>query len=157
MYESWKFLSLKWWKNNKWTIYRLANCVKLRSYIHTIITFTARTWRSWTARLCIGIVIRKNREDNKDGAFAIETKNCWQLKFNLWNTSDHPRCLIGSTEILLRQRLILLLNWQVYQLMIKHGRYSRKLYDNESLMFDRQKIIKLNCYMFKILRIMNSC
>lgn len=86
-----------------------------------------------------------------------ESKNCWQLKFNLWNISDHQRCLIGSTEILLRQRLILLLSWQVYQLMIKHGRYSRKLYDNESLMFDRQKIIKLNCYMFKILRIMNSC
>lgn len=86
-----------------------------------------------------------------------ESKNCWQLKFNLWNISDYPRCLIGSTEIPLRQRLILLLSWQVYQLMIKHGRYSRKLYDNESLMFDRQKIIKLNCYMFKILRIMNSC
>lgn len=86
-----------------------------------------------------------------------ESKNCWQLKFNLWNISDHPRCLIGSTEILLRQRLILLLSWQVYQLMIKHGRYSRKLNDNESLMFDRQKIIKFNCYMFKILRIMNYC
>lgn len=75
MYESWKFLFLKWWKNNKWIFYWLVNCVKLRIYLYIIIIFIVRIW-SWIVRLCIGIVIWKNWEDNKDGVFVIEN---WKI------------------------------------------------------------------------------
>lgn len=63
-------------ENNKWIIYWLVNCVKLRFYIYIIIIFIVRIWRSRIVRLCIGIVIWKNWEDNKDGVFVIEN---WKI------------------------------------------------------------------------------